>query len=116
MARRSRRSRPGSRGGLSVNESPPYLLDANVFIEAAKRYYAFDIAPGFWQKLAQLAGQVRVRRVDRVQKELMKGNDQLADWAKNHFAGAFLSTDEPQVIAKYQEVMRWVSAQGQFFD
>ena len=25
-----------------------YLLDTNVFIEAKNRYYAFDIAPGFW--------------------------------------------------------------------
>jgi hypothetical protein len=24
-----------------------YVLDANVFIEAARRYYAFDIAPPF---------------------------------------------------------------------
>jgi hypothetical protein len=24
-----------------------YVLDANVFIEAARRYYAFDLAPPF---------------------------------------------------------------------
>ncbi|MHB9112955.1 MAG: DUF4411 family protein, partial [Thermoleophilia bacterium] len=29
----------------------PYLLDANVFIEAANRYYAFDLVPAFWQAL-----------------------------------------------------------------
>ena len=28
-----------------------YLLDANVFIEAKKRYYGFDFCPGFWQWL-----------------------------------------------------------------
>jgi len=27
-----------------------YILDANVFIEAYKRYYAFDLCPGFWRK------------------------------------------------------------------
>ncbi len=26
-----------------------YLFDANVFIEAKNRYYAFDICPGFWE-------------------------------------------------------------------
>jgi len=31
-----------------------YVLDANVFIEAARRYYAFDIAPKFWDTLIQL--------------------------------------------------------------
>jgi predicted nucleic acid-binding protein len=28
-----------------------YLVDANVLIEAKNRYYAFDIAPGFWKWL-----------------------------------------------------------------
>lgn len=25
-----------------------YLLDANIFIEASRRYYSFDLAPSFW--------------------------------------------------------------------
>lgn len=25
-----------------------FLVDSNVLIEAKNRYYAFDIAPGFW--------------------------------------------------------------------
>ena len=28
-----------------------FLLDANVLINAARHYYAFDIAPVFWDKL-----------------------------------------------------------------
>ena len=34
-----------------MTSDPLYLLDANVFIEAAKGYYAFDIAPRFWEAL-----------------------------------------------------------------
>lgn len=30
-----------------------YFVDANVLIEAKNRYYAFDIAPGFWKWLNQ---------------------------------------------------------------
>lgn len=30
-----------------------YLIDSNVLIEAKNRYYAFDIAPGFWTWLEQ---------------------------------------------------------------
>ncbi|MEM3335857.1 MAG: DUF4411 family protein [Thermoplasmata archaeon] len=30
-----------------MDREETYLLDANVFIEAARRYYAFDIAPPF---------------------------------------------------------------------
>ena len=25
-----------------------YVLDTNVFIDAANAYYAFDLAPGYW--------------------------------------------------------------------
>jgi hypothetical protein len=31
-----------------VTISRAFVLDANVFIEAHRRYYAFDIAPLFW--------------------------------------------------------------------
>ena len=30
-----------------------FLLDANVFIQAKKSYYAFDVAPGFWSALVK---------------------------------------------------------------
>ena len=30
-------------------DEPTYVLDANVFIEASRRYYAFDLAPRFKQ-------------------------------------------------------------------
>ena len=32
-----------------------YLLDANVFIEAAKHYYAFDLVGSFWNELVNKA-------------------------------------------------------------
>lgn len=28
-----------------------FLIDANILIEAKNRYYAFDLAPGFWEWL-----------------------------------------------------------------
>ena len=32
-----------------------YLLDVNVFIEAANRYYAFDLVGSFWKELVNKA-------------------------------------------------------------
>lgn len=29
-----------------------FIPDANVFMEASRRYYAFDIAPPFWEALS----------------------------------------------------------------
>lgn len=92
------------------------LLDANVFMQAARQYYAFDLAPGFWEALVQQAIQGRIRSIDRVKRELEKGKDPLADWARADFADAFVSTATDYVTAQYREVMRWVAAQDQFHD
>ena len=95
---------------------PTYALDANVFIEAARRYYAFDLAPAFWESLVQHAANGRVQSIDRVKKELERGDDQLATWARGNFSAAFASTDEKDIIESYREVVNWVQAQGQFLD
>ncbi len=91
-----------------------YVLDANVFIQAARRYYAFDVAPRFWDSLVKHAANGQVGSVDRVLRELDRGKDELAEWANNNLNDAFASTDEAGVIGKYGEIMAWVQAQSQF--
>lgn len=96
--------------------APIYLLDANVFIEAARRYYAFDLAPAFWQALVDHAANGRVRSIDRVKQELMRGDDDLAGWVKGEFDNWFASTAQDNIIEAYREIMTWVQHQSQFFD
>ncbi len=93
-----------------------YVLDANVFIEAARRYYAFDIAPPFWERLVHYASNGRVQSIDRIKEELERGKDELATWARDNFSDAFASTNEENVIESYTEIMRWVQDQSQFSD
>lgn len=93
-----------------------YVLDADVFIEAARRYYAFDIAPLFWNNLLHHADEGAIESIDWVKKELERGKDELARWANDSFAHAFFSTDEQDVIASYGKVMAWVQSQSQFYD
>ena len=93
--------------------SSTYILDANVFIEAANRYYAFDLAPKFWETLNT---NESIFSIDRVNEELKHGKDELADWATSHFSHSFVSTDEADVTAMYAKIMTWVSGQSQFSD
>ena len=93
-----------------------YILDANVFIEAARRYYAFDIAPPFWENLIHYAEDGRLKSIDRVKQELERGKDELAAWASSQFSDAFFSTDEEEIIESYSELMSWVQVQDQFSD
>ena len=96
--------------------SPVYVLDANVFMEAARRYYAFDLAPGFWQGLQQHAIAGRIKSIDRVKQELDRGNDDLADWADDEFKDAFASTNRQDVIDVYARVMDWAAGKSQYTD
>ena len=97
-------------------EDAAYVLDANVFIEAARRYYAFDLAPPFWENLIYHAASGRIRSIDRVRAELERGNDELATWVMGDFSDGFASTDEEDIISSYTEVMDWVYGQDQFSD
>ncbi|MGI6366267.1 MAG: DUF4411 family protein [Bacillota bacterium] len=91
-----------------------YLLDANVFINAFKSYYAFDIAPGFWDSLVRLAQAGIVQSIDWVYKELGRVEDELFAWARSSFRNAFQSTDREDVFHQYGQVMQWVEDQERF--
>jgi hypothetical protein len=97
-----------------VPSDPVFVVDANVFIEAARRYYAFDLVPVFWEKLAEHAAGGRVESIDRVKQELDRGRDELAQWVNGAFAEAFASTEGEEFVDAYREVMNWVNAEGQF--
>jgi len=99
-----------------VTGGPVYVLDANVFVEAARRYYAFDLAPGFWQYLIDRAKEGRVMSIVQVRLEIERGKDDLAAWTKSSFSFAFVKTDEVDVIESYKEVVNWVHEQDQYSD
>lgn len=86
-----------------------FLLDANVFIEAKNRYYGFDLAPGFWDWLDAAAEVGAIGSVRAVRDELIRGSDQLADWARSH-PEAFHEPDGV-VTAKLAEVALWANSQ-----
>lgn len=71
-----------------------FLLDSNVFIEAKNRYYAFDLAPVFWEWLDELCEQ-EVRTITNIRDELLDGSDELADWMRDRKdQNWILSTDD----------------------
>lgn len=98
--------------------SPPagYVLDSNVFIEAARRYYAFDLVSSFWDALIVEARKGFVQSIDRVKAELDRGNDPLAEWSNAHFSTWFLSTNQPDVIEAYGHIVVWAQNHDQFND
>ncbi len=89
-----------------------YLLDANVFIEAKRRYYAFDLCPGFWDALILHQTNTRLCSIDRVKNELERGKDDLTEWATSILPDTFFGiTNENAVVNCFAEVVRWVQNQ-----
>jgi len=92
-----------------------YVLDANAFIQSKRKFYAFDICPGFWAALIWHHAQGAIHSIDRVAAELGRGGDDLWAWAESKLPGEFFaSTDDAEVIACYGQVIAWVQAQAQF--
>lgn len=92
-----------------------YALDANVFIEASRRYYAFAICPGFWQSLIHLHAQGRIFSIDRVKGEMADKGDDLAVWVADQILDAcFETSDTAEITAAYAQLLAWVNGQAQF--
>jgi len=96
------------------NDQKIFLLDSSVFIEAHKRYYAFDIAPTFWEKLVELAKDEKLCSIDRVKNELTKKDDKLKQWIESSFESYFHPTEDNKILIEYRELMTWSYSNKQF--
>ncbi len=90
-----------------------YALDADVFIEAHKNYYASDICPGFWSALIRQHDASRVCSIDRVKTELK--NEYLKAWiSKTAPKTLFKGTADKNVVDLFGRMVNWVQNEGQF--
>jgi hypothetical protein len=87
-----------------------YLLDSDVFIEAKKRYYGFDICPGFWAYLEREMTAGNVRSIEAVKAELLAKADELSTWATNH--SDFFDPPTAGFAASMAALSTWVTGPG----
>lgn len=92
---------------------PLYVLDTSVLTQAARTYYAFDIAATFWERLTELFNQRRVISIDRVKDEIDEGKDDLKDWT-DAIPDAFRSTTDQTVLSAYAQVIQWANSHPQY--
>ena len=91
-----------------------YVLDANVFMEASRRYYSFDFAKPFWSALCDYARQGLICSIDKVYDEIKNGDDSLKKWAEKDFLNYFLSTKQPEVLSSYSSIVKWTQQPPQY--
>jgi hypothetical protein len=93
-----------------------YILDTNVFLEAARNYYAFDIVPRFWKSLIEQAEGGQIKSIDRVKAEIDRYGDEdnLKVWANESFNNWFAKTDESAVLNVYGSIIQWAKDEKQY--
>ncbi len=84
-----------------------FLLDANVFIESAKRYYAFDVVPSFWTTLVDHAQEGRVQSLDRVKDEIDRQKDELQRWSDENFKEFYQPSARQDVVTNLKDIVVW---------
>ena len=72
-----------------------YCLDANVYFDAGRDYYSFDLCDSFWQHLVAHSGD-RIVSIDRIKAELTVHDNQLARWVKGHVPRRFSRLTGPK--------------------
>ena len=97
----------------------PWLVDADVLIAAHRRYYSFNVCPGFWKSLVHFGEAGRIGSIDRVRDELLDegSSDILAHWVEHDLPkGFFMETSTDDVASAYSEISPWVQSNRQYFD
>jgi len=88
-----------------------YLLDSDVMMEARKRYYGFDICPGFWHWIEREHQKGTLLSIEKVKEEIGQGRDALVTWANNRPDTFFAATDD-QTRAAFGTVSEWATTQN----
>ncbi len=89
----------------------PYLLDSNIFIQAKNLHYGFDFCPAFWEWIEVEHDKGKVFSIEKVGDELIGGDDELAEWAKERGASFFLPPNAA-VVPSLATVSNWASSGG----
>jgi len=91
--------------------SKTFLFDTSAFITPYQQFYPFDIAPPFWSQLYNKIAAGEILVLDVVLAELLKGDDDLATWAKTITVDS-LSRKSTDITEKYSDVLTYVQTCG----
>jgi hypothetical protein len=89
----------------------PYLLDANVFIQAKNLHYGIDFCPAFWDWLIERNATGLVFSIEKVSDEIYSGSDELSAWAAQRGPAFFLKPDKA-LLPALGSISQWATSQA----
>jgi hypothetical protein len=90
----------------------PYLLDANVFIQAKNLHYGLDFCPAFWDWLLASNAAEDVFSIEKVEDEIKAGGDDLADWVTANLGAKFFLRPDAALMAALGPLSQWATNQN----
>lgn len=84
-----------------------YLIDSNVFINAANNHYGMQFCPAFWEWVVQAHFNGYLKSVSSVKDEITERESDLEAWARN-LPTSFFVPDDLAALQAYQEIALWV--------
>jgi len=97
---------------MSEDNSVIYIIDSNILIQAHRKYYPFDVMPGFWSVLQELANRGVVKSIDKVKVEVVDNcndGDLLRDWCIKNLPDDFF-IDSSVVLNCYTDIITWANS------
>lgn len=88
-----------------------YLFDANTFMEAARLYYSFELAPGFWEWLVSESMRDQIASIEAVKDEITAGTGQLVAWAESIPTDFWRPVTE-ETLTRASAVSEWAADPG----
>jgi Domain of unknown function (DUF4411) len=97
-----------------------YLLDTDVFVQAHRMHYPFDVCPGFWSWIDHAHSEKKLFSVKDIRDEILALEDELSNWVKSR-NGMFLPRTDGDTYESLKLLSGWVeehynaAAQEEFF-
>jgi hypothetical protein len=97
---------------MSKQNNEVFIIDSNALITPYKFYYSFEIAPQFWDTIANHITLKNIAILDKVFDEISSKNDPLGQWIKNIVDLKQINYRDSEIIGNYGKIMNYISASG----
>ena len=86
-----------------------YLLDSDVFMQAANLHYPFAFCPAFWDWIDREHANNKVYSISKVREEILTGTDELIGWTKSR-TSLFLETNDAKTYESLALLSSWAAS------
>lgn len=90
-----------------------YIIDANILIQAYRKYYTLDVFISFWDRIKYLADTNVICSIDKVKNEILPSGDELSQWCISQLPNDFFIDTSP-FIREYSAVIRNVASLNKY--